>query len=154
MSSSSDMHVLIDGDSCPVIPEAIKIAAEFCIVPIVFSDTAHVFQALGAETVTVDKGADSADFAILKKCLKGDLVITGDYALAALCLSKGAFALRQDGTEYTDFNIDMMLESRYINKKIRSSGGKLAKIKKRTDEDDKKFSREMRSLLSRIIKDG
>lgn len=147
------MFVLIDGDACPVTHEAVRIAAEFNVRSVIFSDTAHTLKNADAETVTVDKGADSADFAVLKRCSKGDLVITGDFALAALCLSKGSFVLRQDGTEYTDFNIDMMLESRYINKKIRSSGGRLPKIKKRTKEDDERFSAEMRKILTRIKKE-
>lgn len=148
------MQILIDGDSCPVIPEAIKVASEFNIRPTVFSDTSHIIINPDVDSVTVDKGADSADFAVLSRCGKGDLVITNDYALAALCLSKKAFVLRTDGTEFNDFNIDIMLESRYIAKKIRSSGGRLPKIKKRTKEDDGRFTLAMREILVREQKSG
>lgn len=146
------MNILIDGDACPVITEAVKVSSEFGFRPVIFSDTAHNIQRADADSVTVDKGEDSADFAVLSRCNKGDLVITNDYALAALCLAKGAFVLKPDGTEYTDFNIDMMLEGRYIAKKIRSSGGRLPKIKKRTKADDENFILKMREILIRIKK--
>lgn len=143
------MRVLIDADACPVTSAAVSIAASFGLDAIIFSDTAHEISSDYAKTVTVDKGADSADFAILSASRTGDLVITGDYALAAMCLSKKALALRPDGTEYTDFNIDMMLEGRYIAKKIRSAGGKTSKIKKRTTADDAAFEKAMQAIIWR-----
>lgn len=148
----SNMKILIDADACPVRSLAVSIASEHKLEVTLFSDTAHIIPSDSSyvKSVTVDKGADSADFVILSHCQRGDLVITGDYALAAMCLSKGAYALRPDGTEYTDLNISLMLDSRYIAQKIRSSGGRLPKIKKRTAEDDKNFERAMRALLSRL----
>ncbi len=144
------MRVLIDADACPVRSLAVSIASEYRLEAVLFSDTAHIIHSDCAKVLTVDKGADSADFVILSHCRRGDLVITGDYALAAMCLSKGTYALRPDGTEYTDRNISLLLDSRYIAQKIRSSGGRLPKIKKRTSEDDKNFEHAMRAILTRI----
>lgn len=124
------MNILIDGDACPVITEAVKVSSEFGFRPVIFSDTAHNIQRADADSVTVDKGADSADFAVLSRCNKGDLVITNDYALAALCLAKGAFALKPDGTEYTDFNIDMMLGGALHRKKDSLFGRKASENQK------------------------
>ena len=58
------MNILIDGDACPVITEAVKVSSEFGFRPVIFSDTAHNIQRADADSVTVDKGADSADFAV------------------------------------------------------------------------------------------
>jgi hypothetical protein len=48
---------------------------------------------------------------------KGDIAITQDYGLAAMCLSKGALVLHQDGKQYTEENISGLLEFRAISKK-------------------------------------
>jgi uncharacterized protein YaiI (UPF0178 family) len=39
----------------------------------------------------------------------GDVAVTQDYGLAAMCLARKAFPISQDGLEYTDENIDALL---------------------------------------------
>lgn len=82
------MRLLIDADGCPVTKAALKIAGEQNIAAIIFCDTSHVFNFPNAKVVTVEKGADSADFALVNEIEKGDIVITQDYGLAAMALSK------------------------------------------------------------------
>ena len=79
------------------------------------------------------------DFRLVNILSKGDIAITQDYGLAAMCLGKGAYVLNQDGKEYTNYNISGLLEFRPIRKKIRRSGGRLKAIPKRTTEQDKQF---------------
>lgn len=133
------MKVLIDGDGCPVVHEAVKICRKKGIECIIVCDTSHILNAEGAQTVIVEKGADSADFKIVNMINKGDIVITQDYALAAMCLARGSFAINQDGREYNEKNIDGLLFSRYTAKKIRNAGGRLKGPSKRTDEQTKMF---------------
>ena len=100
-----------------------------------------------AEAVIVDKGRDSADLKIAAIAEKGDIVITQDYGLAAMCLAKGAYALNQDGMCYTVDNIDALLLSRHTAAKIRRSGGRLRGQPKRTAEQDKAFLYTLEKML-------
>ena len=115
---------------------------------LILCDTSHVFEKDGAVTLTFDKGADRVDFALVNRVSPGDIVVTQDYGLAAMCLSKQARVIHQDGMEYTDDNINALLLARYTAQKIRSSGGRLKGPKKRTAEQDHRFEQTLASLLS------
>lgn len=91
------MRVLIDADGCPVLGCAIRVAKRFGVPVLLLCDTAHEFTREGAQTITVSKGADSADFALVNLLHPGDAVITQDYGLAAMCLARGALPIHQDG---------------------------------------------------------
>ena len=91
------MDIYIDGDGCPVVDLTIKIAQENKIPCTIITDTAHIFNKEYARTITVEKGADSADFKIANLVRENDIVVTQDYGLAAMCLSKKAKAINQNG---------------------------------------------------------
>ena len=141
------MKLLIDADGCPVVDLTVRLAREFGVKCLILCDTAHVFQKEGAETLTVAKGADSVDFALVNRVEPGDIAVTQDYGLAAMCLAKRALPLSQDGLLYTEENIGTLLQSRYAAQKIRRSGGRLKGPKKRTSEQDAAFERTLRRLL-------
>ena len=73
---------------------------------------------------------------VLNTSIAQNIAITQDYGLAAMCLSKGAIVLHQDGKQYTEENISGLLEFRAVSKKIRRSGGRLKGNPKRTAEQD------------------
>lgn len=141
------LTVLIDGDGCPVVNEAVALAREYHTDCVIFCDTAHQMEREGAQTITVSKGADSADFALVNRVHAGDIVITQDYGLAAMCLSKSARILNQDGKHYTAENIDGLLFSRYVGKKVRKAGGRLKGPPKRRPEQTTRFVQALRQLL-------
>ena len=141
------MKVLIDADACPVTKLAIRLCQDFQVPCTLFCDTAHEFHHDGVATLVVDKGADSADFAIANHAMPGDLVITQDYGLASMCLSRGARVLHQDGWEYTADNIDALLFSRHESRKYRASGGRIKGPKKRGASQDQAFSASMQRIL-------
>ena len=141
------MKLLIDADGCPVVDLTVRLAREFGVKCLILCDTAHVFQKEGAETLTVSKGADSVDFALVNRVEPGDIAVTQDYGLAAMCLAKRALPLSQDGLLYTEEKIGALLQSRYAAQKIRRSGGRLKGPKKRTSEQDAAFERTLRRLL-------
>lgn len=95
------------------------------------------------------KGADSVDFALVNLVRPGDVVVTQDYGLAAMCLARSALALNQDGMEYTADNIDALLLARHTAKKIRNAGGRLKGPAKRTAAQDEDFSAALVRLLQR-----
>lgn len=141
------MRILIDADGCPVVDLSVDAAERHGIECIIICDTSHIFNKSGAKTVVVEKGADSVDFKLVNMLSKGDLVVTQDYGLAAMCLARGAIPINQNGLVYSEKNIDELLFSRYVSKKVRQSGGKLKGPRKRTPEQDEKFKIAIESLL-------
>ena len=143
------MKILIDADGCPVVDLTVRLAAKHGAECVILCDTAHEFNREGAQTVIVEKGADSVDFKLVNLVCEGDIVVTQDYGLAAMCLARKAVPLSQNGMVYTDKNIDQLLFTRYVSKKIRNSGGRLKGPSKRKPEQDKAFE----EALERLIKD-
>ncbi|MGE4354372.1 MAG: YaiI/YqxD family protein [Oscillospiraceae bacterium] len=141
------MKILIDADGCPVVDIAVKLAKAHHVKCFILCDTSHIFEKDGAATLTFSKGADSVDFALVNRVSPGDIVITQDYGLAALCLAKNAIVINQDGMAYTADNIDALLLARHTAKKIRRSGGRLRGPSKRTAAQDEEF----KTVLSRLL---
>lgn len=142
------MRILIDADGCPVVDLTVGIACEHQLECLILCDTSHYFEKTGATTLTFSKGADSVDFALVNLLLPGDIVITQDYGLAAMCLARNARVLSQDGMEYSNDNIDSLLLARHTAKKIRNSGGRLKGTARRKPEQNRAFEQALRGLLS------
>lgn len=142
------MTIFIDADGCPVVDLAITIAKEYDVPCLLLCDTSHVFQRKGAETITVSQGADSVDFALVNRVQAGDIVVTQDYGLAAMCLARCAVPIRQDGLAYSNDNIDALLHQRHTARKIRQSGGRLKGSSKRSAREDRAFAACLHELLS------
>jgi len=141
------MTALIDADGCPVVDIAVKACVAHGVRCLIICDTSHVFEKAGAQTITVSKGADSVDFALVNLVQTGDIVITQDYGLAAMCLARGAVPVSQDGMVYHSGNIDALLLARHTAKKIRMSGGRLRGSAKRTPEQNANFEAKLQELL-------
>ncbi|MEG2930944.1 MAG: YaiI/YqxD family protein [Ruthenibacterium sp.] len=144
------MKILVDADGCPVVDITVRIAKQHGIECLLLCDTAHVFAKEGARTLTVSKGADSVDFALVNLLQAGDVVVTQDYGLAAMCLARKAQALHQSGMEYTADNIDCLLLARHTAKKIRNAGGRVKGMAKRTSEQDADFEMALRRIVSEL----
>ncbi len=142
------MRILIDADGCPVVDIAVRLAGQFKTECLILCDTSHVFEKAGAQTLTFSKGADSVDFALVNMLHPGDIVVTQDYGLAAMCLARGAVPISQDGMVYSDRNIDALLLSRHTARKIRNAGGRLKGLAKRTPSQDRAFEDKLRELLA------
>lgn len=141
------MRVLVDADGCPVVKIAMDICKKNNLEMIVICDNSHVFNLEGIQTIMVDKGADSADFRLVNLIEIGDIVITQDYGLAAMCLSRKAIVLNQNGMFYNNSNIDSLLLARHTAKKIRNAGGRIKGNSKRTQEQDEDFKKALISLI-------
>ena len=146
------MKIIVDADACPVTRIVERIAKEKGIETILICDTSHMIRSDYCQVITVDKGADSADFMVIQKGQKNDIVVTQDYGVAAMALGKGMNAIHQSGKWYTNENIDMMLFERHVNKQERKSSKSHSKgPKKRTSEDDKNFEASMKKLIDRVL---
>jgi hypothetical protein len=148
------MKIFIDADGCPVVDIAVRTAKRYGLECTIICDTAHSIQRDGAETIIVDKGADSADFRLVNLISAGDIAITQDYGLAAMCLSKRAFVLNQDGKCYTEETISGLLEFRAVSAKIRRSGGRTKSMPKRTVQQDKDFEESLINVIKKCSPEG
>ena len=145
------MKVLIDADACPVTNLAINLCQKHKVSCILLCDTAHTIYREGAQTLVFDKGADSVDFALVNRVDPGDIVITQDYGLAAMCLGRKALAIHQDGWLYTNDNIEALLFQRYAAKQHRLAGGRTKGPAKRTAVQDKAFTDAFEKLLQQTL---
>ena len=111
------MKIIVDADSCPVKEIIIDVAQRHLVGLIFVCDTAHVLSVSYGTVKTVDKHADSADFVIVNLAGKGDIVVTNDYGLAAMALSKKAYVINPNGVIFSADNMDRLLFERHMNKK-------------------------------------
>lgn len=144
------MKIYVDADGCPVVDIAVSIAKEQGLQIFIVKNHAHNIEDSYATIVSVDISSDSADFYIVNHIGKGDIVITQDYGLAALCLSKKAYPINQNGLLFTEDNIDGMLNRRHIHRELRKQGKFHSKFKKRNPKQDNIFKINLRRLISQL----
>lgn len=144
------MKIFIDADACPVVDITIRTAEKYNTECVILCDTAHFIERNGAVTVTVEKGSDSVDFKLVNMIHEGDIAVTQDYGLAAMCLAKKAYPINQNGLIFSDRNIEKLLYSRFVSKKIRMAGGRTKGPKKRTAEQDRNFESALETLLKKL----
>ena len=143
------MHIYVDADACPVVGIVESLAEKYNIPVTLLCDTNHIIYSDYSEVITVGAGADAVDYKLINMCHKGDIVVSQDYGVAAMALVKGAYAIHQSGTWYTDENIDRMLMERHLNKKARRASHKnhISGPRKRTDADDEHFAQSFEKMI-------
>ena len=146
-SICKSLGLWIDADACPVVDIAVRIARAHGVAVTLVCDDAHHMEREGARTITVSRGADSADLMLVNLLKKGDIALTQDYGLAALCLARGAQVLDQNGRIYDDGNIDSLLGMRHAAAKARRGGGRIKGPPKREKWQDEQFAQTLEKLL-------
>ncbi|MFC3899548.1 YaiI/YqxD family protein [Aliicoccus persicus] len=144
------MQIIIDADASPVKDIAISLAERSGLEVVLVSSVAHHSNKSLPDFVShiyVDSGADAADYKIVALAQSGDIVITQDYGLAALLLPKGCVVVHHKGFEYTDKNINNMLETRHMSSVIRRGGGRVKGPKPFTSVDKRVFHEFLEGLL-------
>lgn len=142
------MRILIDADGCPVVNLTVETAKANNIECIILCDTSHIFSFDGVKTVTVEQGLDSVDFKLVNMLNENDIVVTQDYALAAMCLAKKGRPLNQNGIIFNNENINGFLTSRHINKKALKNGKRIKGPKKRTEDKNEAFKKSLIKLIN------
>lgn len=145
------MKIYVDADGSPVVNIAVDVARDYELEIIIVKNYAHQIYSDYAEVISVDISNDSADFYIVNHLNKKDIVVTQDYGLAALCLSKGAYVINQSGFMFTEKNIDGMLNRRYIHRVLRDQGKNHSNPKKRKPSEDIKFENKFIELIENVI---
>ncbi len=144
------MRILVDADACPVKSEILRVAKEHSIETHMFFDNSHSYEDGYSTVYILDKGADSVDYFLINKVQEGDIIVTQDYGVASMGLSKKAFVLNQNGLIYTDDNILTLLSRRALNQKIRKHS-RVKGPKKRTKQDNAKFENSLRKIINNIL---
>ena len=145
------MKILVDADACPVKNIVEKVARENGVPVVMLVDSSHILYSDYSEVVTVGKGKDAVDIALINRTEAGDIVVTQDYGVAAMALGKGAYAINNNGVVFSDDNIDQMLFERHISSRIRRSGGRTCGFNKRTAKNNDEFERNFRRLVAIVL---
>jgi uncharacterized protein YaiI (UPF0178 family) len=142
------MRIIIDGDACPqsVMKICERTAKKYGLDLKIVVDTDH-FITSDFEVIVVENGNDAVDYKIVQIFQNKDILVTQDYGLASLVLPKAKGIVHTAGFEINAYNIEILLQSRYISQRIRKSGAKTKGPSKRAKEQDKEFEK----ILVRII---
>ena len=145
--------IYVDADACPVVKQVEKIAKISNIPVVLVCDTSHILNSEYSKVIVVDAGADSVDFALINRCKNGDIVVTQDYGVACMALSKRAFPIHQSGKWYTNDNIDELMMARHLSKMTKRGNSKshLKGPAKRTEDDNKRFEQSFQVLIKKVM---
>ena len=146
------MRFVIDGDGSPVKNEVIKLGETFQIPVVIVTSIDHYTNKVYPdfiEFIYVDKGSHSADYRIVKEVQDNDVIITQDYGLASLLLTKPVRVFHHSGQEYTLQTIDTLLNQRYIGSQMRKAGKKTKGPKAFTQQDKDIFIKKMLDVIGK-----
>lgn len=143
------MKILVDADACPrsVLQICTKLARKYHIPVWTVASFDHNVES--DHPIVVGDGFQEADMKIMNLTEPGDVIVTGDWGLAAIVLGKKAKCLSPTGKEFHPDKIDFLLEEREVKAKIRRSGGRTKGPKKRTPADDARFENRLEEILLR-----
>jgi hypothetical protein len=143
------MKILVDADACPrsVLQICIRLEGEYHVPVWTVASFNHDIES--DQHIVVGDGLQETDMKIMNLTEAGDVVVTGDWGLAAMVLGKGAKCLSPMGSEFRPEQMGFLLEEREVKAKIRRGGGRTKGPKKRTLEDDRRFESCLEKILLR-----
>lgn len=145
------LAILVDADACPVKPEIIKAARQFQADVLMVASLDHrLTEEPGVTVLQVDRSDQSADLYIANHLAPGNILVTQDFGLATIGLAKRAYVLSNRGQEYTNENIDFLLETRHEHAKQRRNGHYGKGPKPFTAEDRERFLHSLTKLLQSL----
>lgn len=133
------MRVLVDADACAVKEIILEIAKENNIDLYMYFDNSHIYSDDYSKVIIVDKAKDSVDLRIINDLNSNDIVVTQDYGLASIVISKKAKAINNNGLIFTEDNIDKLLFERFLGVKNRKAKLKTKNMRKRNKKMDDNF---------------
>lgn len=141
------MKIIVDGDGCAGRDIIEKAASDFGVELLIICDINHAIFSDYAEVKIVDSGFQSVDMHVVNNCSSGDIVVTQDYGVAALCLPKGAACISPAGYIFDNGNIERLLMERHIKAEIRRAGGRTTNPRKRNSEDNLRLEKNLAKLI-------
>jgi uncharacterized protein YaiI (UPF0178 family) len=126
-TTAHPIHILVDGDACPVKEEIYKVALRHG-VPVTLVSNSRIRMPdhpLLARRVVGDR-FDAADDWIVEACLarsgQASVVVTADILLADRCLKAGATVLAPNGKPFSHNSIGAAIATRAIMADLRAGG--------------------------------
>ena len=143
------MKILVDADACPrsVLQICMEVGRKYNIPVWTVASFDHKIESDHA--IVVGNDSQEADIKIMNLTETGDVVVTGDWGLAAMVVGKGAKSLSPMGKEFHQQNMEFLLEEREAKAKVRRGGGRTRGPKKRTSKDDERFASCLEKILLR-----
>lgn len=146
------MRIIVDADACPGKDIIEKVAKLHDIQVLMFCDINHVIKSNYSKVIYADSGFQSVDMKVVNEAKRGDIIITQDFGVAAMVLSKKSYAISPKGYIYDEDNMDRLLFERHISNKVRKSGGKTNNPKKRKIEDDHRLYENLEKIIINNIR--
>jgi uncharacterized protein YaiI (UPF0178 family) len=143
------MKILVDADACPrsVLHICMRLGQKYNIPVWTVASFDHNIES--DHPIVVGDDFQEVDMKIINLTEARDIIITGDWGLAAMVLGKGAECLSPMGREFRSEKIEFLLEEREVKAKFRRGGGRTRGPKKRTSEDDRRFEIWLGQILLR-----
>ena len=143
------MKIIVDADGCP--REALNICfclgEKFEVSVLTVSSFEH--QIDSPNHITVGNSPEEADIKISNIARPSDIAVTQDWGLASILLGNNVRCLTPAGKVLTEKNIATLLEIRNLKSRIRRGGGRTKGPKKRSEEDNNRFSQALENLLTK-----
>lgn len=141
------MKILVDADACPksVLEICIRLGRKYNIPVWTVASFNHDIES--EHHFVVGDGFQEADMKMVNLTEPGDVIVTGDWGLAAMVLGKEAKCLSPTGREFRPEKMEFLLEEREVKAKIRRGGGRTKGPKKRTLADDRRFETRLKEIL-------
>lgn len=144
------MKVLVDGDACNKLDKIERISKSFGVPVVIYSSVHRNCQY--SEIHYVARGKNEADFAIIKHCERGDIVITKDSGLATMALSKKAYVINPSGNIYTDDNYIESLNARYFRQvALGGNRGSVKGLKHKGKRSGMSFGRALATIIAQEL---
>ena len=148
-------QIFVDADACPVKDEVYRVADRYGLTVTLVANSWMNHPRNGQVTlVVVEKENDSADDWIANAAGQNDIVVTGDFPLAARCLDNGARVLGHRGREFTEANISEALASRQLLTMLRDQGTMMGGPKPYAKKDRSLFLQKLDELVNAVIREG
>lgn len=146
------MKILIDADACPkkVLQICMELGAEYTVQ--VWTVASFNHNIISDHHFVVGDNDQETDIKVLNLTEPGDVIVTQDWGLAAMALGKKARCISPAGREFSNENIDFLLEERDMKAKLRRSGGRTKGPNKRTVHEDVRFQERLTRILGEGIK--
>ena len=149
------MHIFVDADACPVKKEIIETARPFRVPVVMVASHAHrISPEPGVTVVQVDRSNQSADLYIANHVKPGDVLVTQDFGLASIGLSRRSCVLSYRGQTYSEETIGFLLERSHFLSRQRRGGMRLKGPKAMTREDRMHFQLCLTKILTSMQEIG
>lgn len=143
--------IIVDADACPFKNEIIDIAKKNNLELYFVFSTSHISNYPEyVKKVMVDNIKEAADLAVVNLAKENDIIITQDYGLAAMVLSKKARVLLNRGQVADHNNIDQLLAFRHESAKNRRNRVRTKGPSKITEADRKHFVEQLQRMITEI----